>query len=195
MDSTDAELWMRHRFKYFEQTRISVLEQEGDFEWWLCMDGRTPSGWFNKLLTDPRMHVTSDHPKDFRSKGWTITTRLDNDDIYLPGAVKKIQETFSMQELVLDLHYLQFADGKLYTSERVQPNGPFLSLIEDGAERTCYARPHSNMLEDFKSVFVSRDPYALMVIHDRNLGNRIVGTEVDFKGLPRETRQFIKRFM
>lgn len=177
-DNEGAEEWMEHRFPLFVKTRDSVLSQEGDFEWWLSMDGRTPERWVKKIFTDSRMHITSDHPKEFRSDGWIITSRLDNDDLYLPGAVKVIQENFTEQEIVIDLMYEQIYNGNRYTSERVQPNSPFLSLVENGAKRTCYARPHSKMLTEYKGVFACNEPMALMVIHDRNLGNRIVGKEI-----------------
>jgi len=194
-DKPGANEWMEHRFPLFDKTRQSILEQDGEFEWWLSMDGRTPEKWINRIFTDSRMRITSDHPKDFRCDGWTITTRMDNDDLYLPGAVKAIQESASKQEMVLDLRYFGMSGGKLYHSERVQPNSPFLSLVENGVKRTCYARPHSNMLEEYKSIFVSRDEYALMVIHDRNLGNRVVGREVNFRDLPKHKRDYIKRFL
>jgi len=192
-DKTGAEQWMKHREILFRKTRESVLSQEGDFEWWLSFDGRTPDRWVNRLLTDSRMHATSDHPNKFRNPGWTITTRLDNDDLYLPGAVKAIQDCFTEEEMVIDLRYWGFTKGKLYTSDRPQPNSPFLSLIENGVKRTCYARPHSKMINEYRSVFASRDKFALMVVHDSNVGNNIVGQEVNFKILPKKTRDYIKQ--
>ena len=192
-DREDADRWMKHRYAMFEKTRASVLDQEGDFEWILSVDERTPDRWVNELLSDSRMTASVEHPNKFRSEGWTITTRLDNDDIYMPGAVKAIQSRFATKELVIDLRYWGFFDGKLYESDRPQPNSPFLSLVENGAKKTCYARPHSKMICDYESIFASREHFALMVVHDRNLGNKIVGKEFDFKSLPKKTRDYIKR--
>ena len=119
-----------------------------------------------------------EQPKEFRSRGWTITTRFDNDDLYLPGAIQAIQSRFRKKEMIIDLRYEQICDGVRYTSDRRSPNSPFLSLIENGAVKTCYARPHSKMLEVAKGVFASEEPLALMVIHDKNLGNKITGRKI-----------------
>jgi hypothetical protein len=177
-DRPGAEEWMKHRYPFFELTRDSILSQEGEFEWHLSVDVRTFDRWINDIFTDKRMHLTLFHPKEYKSEGWTITTRMDNDDIYLPGAIKAIQDAFVEKEMVIDIRYYQMQNGELYTSERSMPNSPFLSLIENGANKTCYARPHSKMLEDFRGKFASEEPMALMVVHDMNMGNRITGKRV-----------------
>ena len=177
-DREDADRWMKHRYPLFEKTRASVLEQEGDFEWILSVDERTPDRWVNELLSDSRMTASVEHPNKFRSEGWTITTRLDNDDLYLPGAIKAIQSCFSTKEIVIDLRYEQICDGVRYTSGRSRPKSPFLSLIENGAKRTCYARPHNKMAEEYLGKFASDKILAYMVIHDRNLGNKIIGRKI-----------------
>ena len=122
------------------------------------------------------MSIIHDHPNTYKPDGWTITTRFDNDDLYLPGAVKAIQDTFIEKELVIDLKYHQICDGVVYSSMRSQPNSPFLSLISK--DKNCYARPHSLMINDFKGRFASNEIYAYMVIHDKNLGNKIIGRKV-----------------
>lgn len=175
-DKTGAEQWMKHREILFRKTRESVLSQEGDFEWWLSVDERTPGWWLKKIFTDPRMHITFEHPKEFRCDGWVITTRLDNDDIYLPGAVKAIQSCFETKELVIDLRYEQLCDGDKSSSWRTRPNSPFLSLVSK--TRNCYARPHSKMLTEAPGVFASDDILAYMVLHDRNLGNKLIGKQI-----------------
>lgn len=177
-DRPDAEEWMKHRMPLFEATRESVLNQEGEFEWILCMDERTPNRWLQDIICDSRMAIMYEHPSQFRSEGWTITTRLDNDDIYRPGAVKAIQDKFTVMEMIIDLRYQQLYNGELYTSERTSPNSPFLSLVENGAKRTCYARPHSKMLQEYAGIFASDEAHAVMVIHDNNLGNKIVGRKI-----------------
>ena len=184
-DRPDAEEWMAERMPLFERTRESVLSQEGDFEWHLCLDPLTPNRWRQAIICDSRMAIKHDHPKFFRSEGWTITTRLDNDDIYLPGAVKAIQAKAKEEEMIIDLRYNQLYKGELWSSgrevdgwERQQPNSPFLSLVENGAKRTCYARPHTKMIEEYRGKFASNKVLAYMVIHDNNLGNKIVGRKI-----------------
>lgn len=177
-DTENPEEWMSQRYPLFVTTRESVLSQEGDFEWVLCMDHRTPNRWLQEIITDHRMSILYAQPRDYWSHGWTITTRLDNDDIYLPGAVKAIQDCFVEKELVIDLRYEQLHNDDRYTSGRLRPNSPFLSLIENGAKRTCYARPHSIMGRMYRSIFASDEVLAYMVIHDNNLGNKIVGRKI-----------------
>jgi hypothetical protein len=177
-DRPGADEWMRHRMLYFRATRDSVLSQDAEFEWWISMDTRTPLRWINNIWTDYRIHLTPSHPKEFRGFGWTITTRLDNDDILLPGAIKAIQDAFVEEEMIIDIRYQQMFNGELYTSGRDKPNSPFLSLIENGVKKTCYARPHSKMIQDYPAKFASDEVLAYMVIHDRNLGNRITGKRV-----------------
>ena len=171
-----ADEWMKHRMPLFEQTKESVLSQDGDFKWILAMDERTPFRWLIEIITDPRMSMIHEHPKTYKPDGWTITTRLDNDDLYLPGAIKAIQDSFVEEEMVVDIKYQQLCNGELYSSGRPKPNSPFLSLISK--DKNCYARPHSKMINDFKSKFASDEVLAYMVIHDNNMGNKIVGKKV-----------------
>ena len=182
-DSRTANEWMDHRMEYFERTRESVLSQDCEFEWILAMDSRTPNKYLHDIITDDRMTITRKDPRGYNPKGWTITTRLDNDDLYRPGAIDAIQFCASTKELVIDLRYQQLCYGVLYSSgkkfegwERPKPNSPFISLVSK--DSNCYARPHSKMLEDNKGIFASNDPLAYMVIHDRNLGNKIVGRKI-----------------
>lgn len=177
-DRKDAEQWMEHRYKLFQQTRESVLTQDADFKWVLFMDDRTPTRWLYRIITDKRMRFEHCHPKDYRQLGWTITTRLDNDDVFLPGAFNAIQNAFEPKEMILDVKYYQESQGNLYTSERDAPNSPFLSLIENDVKRTCYARPHSKMTEEYPAKFVDNQIHALMTIHDWNAGNKIIGKRV-----------------
>ena len=174
----DAEEWMEHRMGYFVETRKSVLSQEVAFKWLVCVDPKTPEECLDRIFTDSRMVPHFAHPNTYRSVGWTITTRFDNDDIYLSGALRAIQDAFIPEEIAVDIKYLQLYKDELYTSERTQPNSPFISLIENGARRTCYARPHTKMSEDFKAKFASDEVYAYMVIHENNLGNKLVGRKV-----------------
>jgi len=175
-DRPDADEWMQHRMLYFSETRESVLSQEGDFEWILSMDERTPNRYIQDIVCDSRMAIIHEHPNTYKPDGFTITTRFDNDDLYFPGAIKAIQDCFVEEELVVDLKYVQLRDGVFYTSERPRPNSPFLSLISK--EKNCYVRPHTKMINDFKGIFASKEIYACMVIHDRNLANKIIGRKV-----------------
>jgi len=175
-DSRTANEWMDHRMEYFERTRESVLSQDCEFEWILAMDSRTPNKYLHNIITDDRMTITRKDPRGYIPKGWTITTRLDNDDLYRPGAIDAIQSCFETKELVIDLRYEQLCGNTRFTSDRPRPNSPFLSLVSN--TRNCYAREHSKMLDTAPGIFASDKTLAYMVIHDKNLGNKITGRKI-----------------
>jgi hypothetical protein len=190
-DMRSANKWMEGRIKLFEKTRKSVLEQEGDFEWIISLDKRTPRRFVEAIITDERMKVVHCDIRDTFHEidvdtPWVITSRLDNDDLYVPGTIKAIQACFTAQEIIIDLRYRQKRGNTLYTSgpngtERRAPNSPFLSLIEktDHRIRTAFARPHALMIEEYKGIWASREPLAYQVVHGSNAANKIVGTKVN----------------
>ena len=190
-----AEEWMDARMKVFVATKKSVLSQNVDFKWVISIDPNTPQEIREKIFTDDRMimHEASDInfiKEIFNGTGlvktpWIITSRLDNDDQYRPGALKAIQDAFTRKPGIIDIPYNQFYKGKRYPSHRDNPNSPFLSLIEETryAIRTCYARPHNKMSQDWpgpRFVDLKPDkngkpkPLAYMVIHESNMANRLI---------------------
>jgi hypothetical protein len=194
-DREDADKWMKDRFNLFKKTRESVLSQEGDFKWVISFDERTPANVINKICTDERIIVTHRDVRDyFEGKRvdseYIITSRIDNDDVYLPGFVKEVQSHFQPQVYVIDIDYYQHEtrSDKYYTSERFGPNSPFLSLVEPTDYiRTCYCRPHSVLLSGYPSIDGTLVKIAAkkinkilahMVIHSDNMMNKIVGREV-----------------
>lgn len=190
-DVKKANKWMEERMKLFKKTRESVLSQEGDFEWIISLDKRTPNRFIQEIITDERMKVVHCDIRDTFDEveveePWVITTRLDNDDLYVPGTILAIQRQFTNQEIIIDLRYRQKKGKDLYTSgpngsERHAPNSPFLSLIErnDHRIRTAFCRPHAKMIEEYKGIWASREPLAYQVVHGNNAANKIVGTKVN----------------
>jgi len=183
----EADGWMWDRMKLFAKTRESVLDQGEDFLWVVGIDERTPFHFRDEIKGDePRIRWFEGDVRQYFDafpveEPWLITTRLDNDDLHKPGAIKAIQDCFTHKEIIIDLVYHQKKGRDLFESNRPNPNGPFLSLIEknDKAIRTCYARPHNKMSEDWKkAIFASREPLAYMVIHGDNAANKIVGRRV-----------------
>jgi hypothetical protein len=181
-DLNKARKWMEARAKLFEKTRESVLSQEGDFEWIISIDKRTPNDLVQQIVTDERMRIVNCDIRDVFHEikvdaPWVITSRLDNDDIYLPGAVKAIQTSFSMKVIIIDIPYLIKSGNQLYTSDRPTPNSPFLSLVNRSKDpRNCYTRPHNKMMVTFREnnpIFTGRKELAYMVIHGANQKNRI----------------------
>lgn len=192
-DNENAEQWMKDRFKLFKKTRESILKQDGDFEWVISIDERTPQEWFDKIFTDDRMSWTT---KDFREyfdhltidEPWVITSRIDNDDIYLDGFVKAVQEQFKPEIMAIDIDYFQFYNGCNYTSERHTATSPFISLVEPSNRiKSVYCRPHYKLVSGYpisdteKKIIPSvklTEQYALMVIHESNMANKLVGKKV-----------------
>jgi hypothetical protein len=193
-DRDDADEWMKDRMKLFAATKDSVLSQKGIFEWIISVDERTPEKYLKKIFTDDRMIKTH---LDLRQvflqgevctiKDWVITTRLDNDDILLEGAIKAIQDHFKPEIRVIDIDYHQYKDGVRYTSERFTTTSPFLSLIEPSSRvMTALCRPHSKLVTGYPSPTGLKairgkkimGIYALMVLHGNNAANQLVGQKV-----------------
>lgn len=172
-DLPNAEKWMEERRELFMHTRESVYAQEVPFNWFVYFDERTPLSTINDLCEFPWMFPFKDDARNYRPNGWTITTRLDNDDIYLPNALAEIQTAASMfkgQEMVIDIGYEKEKDGKLFPSNRDRANSPFLSLVSN--RKNCYCRPHTFMPDDFPSYKVDQ-VLARMVIHGGNAANTV----------------------
>ncbi len=171
-DRPDADEWMEQRRELFLKTRESVFNQDVPYEWFVYFDERTPQSVMDDLCLFPVMFPFYGDAREFNPDGWTITTRLDNDDIYLPNALKEIQTAASMfkREMVIDIDYEKVKDGKIYPSNRERANSPFLSLLSDS--KNCLCRPHTNMPDDFPSYKVPM-VLAQMIIHRNNAANTI----------------------
>lgn len=201
-DREDSAQWMRDRMKLFADTKKSILSQKGDFKWVISFDEKTPEAVIEEVCTDDRMISTT---KDIRNcfedikvnTEFVITSRMDNDDQYLKGAILAIQKEFQPQVYVIDIDYYQYdtVNGQKYTSGnklkkeklRELPNSPFLSLVEPSDEiHTCYCRPHNKLIDGYpnnKAIRTIpakkiRKPFALMVIHDENMMNKITGYKI-----------------
>lgn len=198
---SDPQEWMSHRMKLFEKyTLPSVLNQTNrNFQWLMSFAPETP-----KEITDkydyPFVKCIYQYPTDYmrglygtvlRDGDHLITSRLDNDDMLEPFYVERIQAVFDKQDFLIvdpDGRQLDLKTGKFYTSARKTPNSPFLSLIEkvglkytslNGTQidipiKTCCYCSHSKMTWHFPAKKIY-DWLWIMVIHDRNVSNKIVG--------------------
>ena len=140
-------------------------------------------------------HPTTWLREELRNKKeWIITTRLDNDDIILPTFIEKIQAQFNERFLLVDTdgYQLDLRTGKHYDVARRSNNSPFISLIERTGEvwnsmdgktiitdqvKTAMWCNHTNMELHFPSMKIPERLYK-MVIHGRNIANRIIGREL-----------------
>lgn len=202
----DPEAWMEHRVKLFNEITLQsvMLQTERNFTWLLSFAEETPKHITDHYATWPGVKIIYEYPQtwlrkqDLKDGEWIITTRLDNDDYISPEYIEKVQaqfdETFKLVDT--DGRQLDLETGKLYTVERKTCNSPFLSLIEqvgtpwesvtnDPREhriiseriKTVYYCSHSKMEWHFPAVKINEVLYR-MVIHSRNISNRIVGHEV-----------------
>ncbi len=187
----DPEKWMEERYELFKATRDSVLSQKAEFDWYIAFDKKTPKSYVKKVCSSSNMIPVFKDVRNLKfnyKEPWIITTRMDNDDLYNPGALKAIQDAFTPMLQVIDIDYEQFDGDKYYTSERRGANSPFLSLVEPSDRvKTCYCRPHSKLASGYptkegpkKPIRASKinRPLALMVIHGNNVANQIVGREI-----------------
>jgi hypothetical protein len=200
-DRKDAEKWMKDRIKLFERTKESVLTQTADFKWVLSFDPKTPDEVIEEICIDDRIiPVKVDIRQAFNeievTTEFVITSRLDNDDYYEVGAIRKIQDAFQPQLYVIDIDYKQWdsVNGDFYTSGnkrkkekyRVLPNSPFLSLVEPSVDiYTCYCRPHNKLADGYpvgggKKIARTKitEQLAVMVIHNKNMMNKITGYKI-----------------
>ena len=202
----DPEEWMEHRMKLFDELTLPsvMLQSCRDFTWLLAFAPGTPGDVIRKYSSFPKVHVIFEYPRTYlrkmlhNRKEWIITSRLDNDDTIAPEYVELVQEQFNEQFLLVDTDGVQLdlATGRTYTPDRRSNNSPFISLIEktgtdwlsisDDPEekrlitepvKTCYWCSHSKMEWHFPSVKIPQRLYK-MVIHDRNISNKITGDEI-----------------
>ena len=173
----DPERWMRERQPLWERCRESVLSQNAEFEWWLCLDSNTPPDWLELILTDPRMVPCWDAVPDdlVFPDGWKLTTRLDCDDRLLPGALAELQKAVQQnikanEECVWDYRY-QIEGGPQdgHRPKRRQANSMFASLVNKDPTTSVYTgRGHTYLPELYRNCLINK-VYAIKVEHGGNL--------------------------
>jgi len=193
-DKEEPNQWMEKRMPLFERTRDSVLSQDGDFKWVISLDKRTPNRYVQRIITDHRMLVVNCDVRDTFNEievetPWVITTRLDNDDLYLPGTVRAIQSRFEQKIKVIDLGFLKLDGDKVYHGKRRWPNSMFISLIEPADKiQTAFCRPHGQVYSGYpieghystgwtKTIKIPAETIekkqAIMVCHGSNMTNKV----------------------
>ena len=189
-DVPDPDEWMEHRMELFRKFTLPSMQQQTcqDFKWLLSFAPETPPRYIEEVIRYENAIIICQYPRTWLrrhfTEGWLITSRIDNDDYYMPEFVETIQnqeDIFEPEIVDIDYRQLEQATGRLYTSARATPNSPFLSLVEHikpGNEpKTCYYCSHTNMPQHFRARKIN-DPLAVMVIHDRNISNNIVGDRI-----------------
>jgi len=202
----NPEVWMKHRMELFEKyTLPSVMLQTcKNFTWLLAFAKETPIWITDKYKEFPNVVIIREYPADWLRRywghtegDWIISSRLDNDDMIMPEYIETVQSYFDETFKLVDTDGVKhvIATGKEYTPARKSNNSPFISLIEqvgvpwqsianDPKERrlitehvkTVYFCSHSHMEMHFPSVKSYKKLYK-MIIHDRNISNKLEGNE------------------
>ena len=200
----DPHEWMEHRMNLFETYTLPSIRAQTNqnFTWLLSFDHDTPKEQWTKYLPYYNiMPIFSYHRtwlndcyrnRVLNDGDWLITTRLDNDDMLEMDYIAEIQKRFSHEFLIIDTDGVQWdlKTNKYYTTERRRNNSPFMSFVERvGTDwrspsglitdpvKTVFYCSHTNMPLHFPSIKVPKRLYR-MVIHDRNIANKIVGHEI-----------------
>ena len=190
-----ANKWMDERMELFDACKESVLSQEGDFEWIISLDKRTPKKYVKHIVTDDRIKIVYCDIRDALKEEkidtpWVITSRLDCDDQYLSGAIKAIQRKFRPRLRVIDIGFAKLDwDNKVVYNGFRNEGSMFISLVEPSSRvMTVFCRPHgqvntgyplnghwSTKWEDLTNIEYVKltEKLVLMVCHDNNITNRI----------------------
>lgn len=184
----DPDLWLSHRLKLFEKYCLPSVRKQTckDFTWVMAWDERTPEAILKKYDYLDCVQIVHEQPhvwlRQQRPEAeWLLTTRFDNDDIYLPAFVADVQAAFRFKEEVIDVNYHAwdlYAD-RYYESGRNRANSPFLSLAEQWNKTpvTALGRPHSVMPDHYYARRLD-GVHAIQILHDRNVSNKINGEQI-----------------
>lgn len=191
----DKDKWMTDRLIKFKRLLNSLNKQTClDFKFIVFVDNKTPDkhrkeifNLINCTLKNVKWEISEQKIETFLKNlkintDFIITSRIDNDDEYLPNFVKTVQESFNRREEVIDVKGLQYdlINNKKYTSGRETPNSPFISLVEkNGTIKSVYYCSHTNMCKNFKCRFADNVGYQyIQNIHDNNIKNKIIGKKL-----------------
>ena len=173
----DPDQWMTKRMELWKSCRRSVLSQKGQpFEWWILIDPNTPQKWRDQLTISPiikLVEVTDINGLEF-APGPKITSRIDSDDEYRPGAIMMIQNWAKRCKLpaVVDIDYwIMNSDGTREDPNRPRANSMFASLVDTDPGRSVYCSPHSTLPDKFGACKI-RQKFALHNRHGGNLFNK-----------------------
>jgi hypothetical protein len=188
----NKDLWMDGRIPKFELLLKSLENQtSNNFLFVLFIDPKTPkrhkkliTETLKKILKKIKFHISETPPLNFFKEitlkvDFVITSRIDSDDEYLPKFVETIQEEFMSKQEVIDVKGCQYdiLNNKKYTSGRMSPNSPFITLVENNKNiKTVFDIGHGNMCKKYQCRFVdSEEILYKQNIHENNLMNKIIG--------------------
>lgn len=191
-----AEDWMEHRWNLFESFTLPSMQKQTNqnFTWILFLDKDTPAWLQSKLdaITVPQIKQVYFSDNEVEEWGtrmnlkrylnpayeYTITTRMDNDDAFNENFIQRIQNCFDStapKAVICPNGYIYgTVKDELYAMKYIGCNCP--SLIEKTATaRTCLCCGHVYVQRRGRgNVSFIDDPMWLMVVHGRNVKNKMV---------------------
>jgi hypothetical protein len=199
--------WLSHRWSLFEQFCLpSVLGQTtSEFTWLIYCSNETPEPYRSHLNELAARHsrievaylegaTSGEHFESWASvtghpvAPFVLTSRLDNDDALSSGYMACVRKSAlryltSSSDFSRGPHLWNFPVGYQYskgkTYGRLDPRGPFLSLLEDSRSdngiATVLSLSHREASLSIQTTQVWTRPAWLQVIHGENLANRIAG--------------------
>jgi hypothetical protein len=178
-------LWLYDRMQLFRDYTVPSMQRQtlDDFEWIIRIDPSTPAGIVQQLAKFGHPMIGTDEMvmAYIGSNRWdnepVITTRLDNDDYVEEGWVEMIQmeALAATQDTVIDTLGRAFdvETGRYFNPGRGGANSMFVSLVEFGAIKGVYSRPHYKIGDDYPTVVIPHFGW-VMVCHGGNLMNKIL---------------------
>lgn len=204
----DPDAWVRRRANLFEKYCLpSVMNQTcQNFTWLLAFSQKTPPDITRRYRNLKNIKIIYEFPRDWLRKNYSgeylLTSRLDNDDIYEPDFVEKVQNNVkesakvgSVGNRIIDIDGVQWdmKSNKWYDSGRAAPNSPFMSLFENTKKdyysidpkfglikekiKTVLYCSHTKMTRHFVSAKIPK-PLYIQCIHHENLANKINGGDL-----------------
>ncbi len=184
----NAEAWMKHRMGLFDRYLLPSVQKQTNqnFKFVLCFDERTPPEVVCRYDYLDNVVIAWESPMTWiktitPEAQWLVTSRIDNDDYYLPEFVERVQAEVRQQDMLIDIDYYQ-QDGRkgktgVFTSGRTSCTSPFMTLVERWDDpRGVYFKPHDMIYNFYPVRRKVTDILAVQICHEMCQLNRIRGT-------------------
>lgn len=213
--STQSTEWLDHRFDLFEHYCLPSLAAQTvkDFTWFIFFDAATPQIYRQRIESArkicPQIHpcfiegidikaVMNEHID--KDTNILITTRIDNDDAFRDDALAVVRQQLdhATSDLCVNFRY-GFSYNGQHAEVFSQKYNPFSSLIEyrkPEGFKTIFGEGHGKIHNLAKVRQLNTGPHWLMVVHDRNVVNRMSDDYRPYLTWKwRRLRRYIKKYL
>lgn len=187
--------WLEQRFDLFERYCLPSVQAQSNqgFKWLVFFDAATPErhrprirryAQYGNFVPAFVCEFTAEQTTRAilqtlpEAPQYLITSRLDNDDALAPNFVSLLQSQFREQTS----QFINFTNGYVWDGSHLYlrrlPCNAFIALIEryEGF-RTVWCTEHHLARQVYEVREVRANPSWLMVIHGKNVGNRVFGAK------------------